>query len=317
MPFAEIGDLELEGRLGVKSGIRLPRRVDFIVTRRKKSMRVIRKLNLKAGLVVFLAASPFAVAQKYSYAEVEKKLAEKYSLTVVNAENGVVTQGVTLKLKKDGLVAGSAAPWCVDDYRDGRIGLGGNIMQKANCARLAGQGLGGAATRRFAPGEVLYVTKIEVKENIAFSLISDPINNVFYRAELRFQLPKGTTPDAAQASQWIDEVFSSAAPAAPATAAPAQSAAPANTPAANSAPAPIPPPPPPPQDAALPPIAPPPPPPDAPAAAPQTLKPGMTIDQVVAVLGQPLRIASLGKKQIYSYQNLKVTFVDGKATDIQ
>jgi hypothetical protein len=74
------------------------------------------------------------------------------------------------------------------------------------------------------------------------------------------------------------------------------------------------------------PIAPPPPPPDAQvqpggpagtAGAPKTLGLGMTIDQVIAVLGQPLRIASVGTKQIYSYQSLKVTFVDGKATDIQ
>jgi hypothetical protein len=43
----------------------------------------------------------------------------------------------------------------------------------------------------------------------------------------------------------------------------------------------------------------------------------MTIDQVVAILGQPLRVASVGTKQIYSYQGLKVTFVDGKTTDIQ
>jgi hypothetical protein len=38
----------------------------------------------------------------------------------------------------------------------------------------------------------------------------------------------------------------------------------------------------------------------------------MTIDQVVAVLGQPARIANLGSKKIYMYPSQKVTFVDGK-----
>ena len=60
-----------------------------------------------------------------------------------------------------------------------------------------------------------------------------------------------------------------------------------------------------------------PPPPDAPAAPPQTLGLGMTVDQVVAILGQPQRMATVGTKQIYSYKDLKVTFVAGKVTDIQ
>jgi outer membrane protein assembly factor BamE (lipoprotein component of BamABCDE complex) len=44
---------------------------------------------------------------------------------------------------------------------------------------------------------------------------------------------------------------------------------------------------------------------------------GQTKDQVVAAMGQPVRIADLGKKQIYYYKDLKITFVDGKVTDVQ
>jgi len=40
----------------------------------------------------------------------------------------------------------------------------------------------------------------------------------------------------------------------------------------------------------------------------------MTIDQVVALLGQPQKIADLGSKKIYVYPNQKVTFIDGKVT---
>jgi hypothetical protein len=84
-------------------------------------------------------------------------------------------------------------------------------------------------------------------------------------------------------------------------AAPAAPAAP--PPAAEAAPAPIPPPPPPP---------------DAPVAPPAELKIGQTKDEVVANFGQPEKIVKLGTKEIYYYKELgKVTFVNGKVTDVQ
>jgi hypothetical protein len=46
-------------------------------------------------------------------------------------------------------------------------------------------------------------------------------------------------------------------------------------------------------------------------SSPPSIAPGMTIDQVVAVLGEPEKIADLGAKQIYVYKTLRVTFVDG------
>lgn len=265
-------------------------------------MRATPKLNLLAAVAVLLSANPPAAAEKYSYVDIQKKLEGKYPLTVINAEGGVVSQGITLQLKKSGLVAGSSTS-CINEYKDGKIGLGGNLLQKAACARLAGESAGGA-TRGFVTGEKLYVTRIEVKDSVAFSLISDPISDVTYKAELRLQFPKGTSPDVAQADQLISEVFSIAAPE-------------ASAPAAAAAPAPQQAPVPPPQDPAFAPIAPPAPPPDAPATPPPTVGLGMTIDQVVAILGQPERVANVGTKQIYSYNNLKVTFVSGKVTDIQ
>ena len=53
------------------------------------------------------------------------------------------------------------------------------------------------------------------------------------------------------------------------------------------------------------------------AAAPASIQLGQTVDQVVAILGQPERIANLGSKQIYAYKDLKVTFIDGKVSDVQ
>lgn len=55
----------------------------------------------------------------------------------------------------------------------------------------------------------------------------------------------------------------------------------------------------------------------APAAPPATVSLGQTTDQVTSILGQPKTILDLGAKKIYVYQDLKVTFNDGKVTDIE
>jgi len=61
-------------------------------------------------------------------------------------------------------------------------------------------------------------------------------------------------------------------------------------------------------------------PPVQPAAAqpaPVRIALGQTIDQVTAALGLPEQIADLGPKQIYRYKDLKITFVNGKVSDVQ
>jgi hypothetical protein len=48
-----------------------------------------------------------------------------------------------------------------------------------------------------------------------------------------------------------------------------------------------------------------------------TLSVGQSPDEVKAILGNPANIVSLGTKQIYVYKDVKVTFNNGKVTDIQ
>ena len=55
----------------------------------------------------------------------------------------------------------------------------------------------------------------------------------------------------------------------------------------------------------------------APAAEPVSIDVGQTIDQVGAALGTPLKIVDLGAKKIYVYKDMKVTFKDGKVSDVQ
>jgi hypothetical protein len=81
--------------------------------------------------------------------------------------------------------------------------------------------------------------------------------------------------------------------------------------------------------APLPEIAPPPPPadapPPAPASAPQstpntpppTISIGQTMDQVTTGFGQPLKVANLGGKTIFYYKDMKVTFTNGKVSDVE
>jgi hypothetical protein len=44
---------------------------------------------------------------------------------------------------------------------------------------------------------------------------------------------------------------------------------------------------------------------------------GQTPDQVKAALGQPDKMINLGAKQIWVYKDIKVTFLNGKVSDVQ
>ena len=50
---------------------------------------------------------------------------------------------------------------------------------------------------------------------------------------------------------------------------------------------------------------------------PPSITLGMTIDQVVGLMGQPQAAADLGQKKIYTYGSMKVIFMDGKVSDVQ
>ena len=54
-----------------------------------------------------------------------------------------------------------------------------------------------------------------------------------------------------------------------------------------------------------------------PPPEPQQIEKGQTPDQVKAAIGTPDKIVNLGTKQIYVYKDIKVTFVNGKVSDVQ
>ncbi len=52
-------------------------------------------------------------------------------------------------------------------------------------------------------------------------------------------------------------------------------------------------------------------------AEPASIEKDMTPDQVTNALGKPEKIVKLGAKQIYYYKDMKVTFLNGKVSDVQ
>jgi hypothetical protein len=52
-------------------------------------------------------------------------------------------------------------------------------------------------------------------------------------------------------------------------------------------------------------------------AEPQSIEKGMTPEQVEAALGKPQKKVTIGTKQLYIYQDMKVTFINGKVSDVQ
>jgi hypothetical protein len=177
--------------------------------------------------------------------------------------------------------------------------------------------------KTFLAGRKMWVTNIDISnKGVVFDLFTDAIANVRYRGAVTFPFAKNTIPPADEVDSMVGEVFGvvpqpPAEQTAPAASAPAPAAEPAPAPpAADQAPPPIAPPPPPAAEEAPPPIPPPPPPPAE--EAPKTVKLGMTADEVIGIMGQPVTKADRGAKGlILIYKDVKITLVNGKVTDIQ
>ena len=253
---------------------------------------------------------------------IQEKLVSQIKLTKAAADHSdVVTAGDIVVLHKDGLMmCSSASTYAFSNaYINGVLAANlNNRVKDAAKSLLRGHlpfGGGGSAAdaanngcteRKFVAGEKFWVTGITLqKDGIVVSTFSDPYNDVRYYGEIKFPFPKGPVPAVDAFSKTVAEVI---------TVEPtddkgkgnqndqaSQQAQPA-TPAAPASSAPM-------QD-----IAPPPPPTDAP---PPTIAIGQTKDQVAAAFGQPLRVAKLGAKEIFYYKDMKVTFSNGKVSNVE
>jgi len=271
-------------------------------------MRLIRNAFIKSASILFTAALGASVATAQNSA-VADQLRTQYKLVKLALDaNGptVVDPGTVLVIQKGGIlgVAPISVVTCPARYQDGELHAPGGF-----CAAMVKQ-----SSRFFQNAEKVYPAKIDLnikKEQISFHIVAcDSCNGVdpptFFKSEVVFQFGKGflETATPAQVIDTISQVLV------------ADSGAPQQPPAASQVAAPSvnPAPPTPLVDAPPAAIPPPPPPPDQP---PPTIEIGQTVDQVVAMLGQPQKVAKVGAKQIYFFKDLKVTFTSGKVSDIE
>lgn len=291
-------------------------------------MYVSRIFNTLSVLV--LATAGLGNAQDSSRSAIQTKLETEFPPTKATADKtDIVTAGAVLVLKKDNLqmVDASSSNPCQNTYKDGKISQ--SLVSRLTCAKkVPGIASSGPASRTFVAGEKLWATRIDVRDKeVVFELLTDPFGETRYKAMLAFPFGKGGLPSVDRVVGEVAEVFkvqpaeSDKGQDAGGQQQPQQPQQPAPPPrrsapvaAPPTQPEPIAPPPPPPADKPEP-IAPPPP--VTEDAPPKTIALGQTTDQVVAIYGKPERTAKIGEKEIYSYKDLKITFVKGKVTDVQ
>jgi hypothetical protein len=248
-----------------------------------------------ALLLAVAAPSMYCQGQK---AELQKSLSSQFALTQPTQDKSdIATAGAVLVLHKNNLlmyaISNPIPPQST--YKKGKItrnAFGKGFLSDLGNSMATPGASAAIVQRTFVNGEKFWVTNLDVRDDgVIFRFFSDPINDVRYFGELKFPFPKGQTPPADELMNTIAEVLT---------------VEPSDSPVAGAATPETPPPP----------IPPPPPPPDTPPPPPKTVALGQTKDQVVATFGQPKKAAAVGAKEIYYYPDMKVTFVNGKVTDV-
>jgi hypothetical protein len=263
----------------------------------------------RLGVLCFAAAAAFLCielgAQAGDAAAIQQQLNAQFRLTTTTADRtDIVTAGDVVTIHQRNLVmfAGTAVP-------AGNNYMAGNNHAAHEKERKGGiwQGFGtilietnpNTVQREFVPEEKCWVTGISVqKDGVTFSLFSDPYNGIRYYGDLKVLFPiKKVVPPVDSFMQTIAEVLTvdsqneQPEPAQPGRKRPAIG-----------------------DVVQVPGIAPPPPPADTP---PPSIELGQTEDQVTAAFGQPAKIVRLGVKEIYFYKDMKVTFTDGKVSNVE
>jgi hypothetical protein len=261
------------------------------------------KLSSALAAALFLVASSFAalIARSQDAPSLADQLKSQYKLAKVGVDSSgwsITQPGTVLVIQKGGILGVPLANPTIATatFKDGEL-------HGPNAFTIA---IVGKVTRQLAIGEKIYIAKIDVQlknDKIGFFLIEcDACNNVqepsSYKAMLVFQFPKGYL-DKADSGQVLDVINQVLAPDADAGSSDQQQAPQQQAPQQQESP----------QATASVDTVPPP--------AMATIQLGETIDQVKAALGQPEKIVDLGKKQIYVYKDLKITFLDGKVFDVQ
>jgi hypothetical protein len=246
------------------------------------------------------------------------QLQATYPLTIMDATGYKVSKpGTTFEIQLDGIQANPMnSPPFQNTFEDGQVVAGGHSLLSKGLPGGFRKSPFAAPPRTLAAKEKAYLVNMEAKNDaVIFTLQTcgtcdpaavDPSHKPFV-ASISFKFIKGflATTNLKQLKDAISVLLLVPDAAATDTAQTPPAAQQQQTQAA-------PPPPPDPPAQKFDAIAPPPPPP----AAPVNLAIGLTIDQVVAQLGQPINTVVEGDKKIYLYKEWKVTFMKGKISDV-
>jgi hypothetical protein len=252
---------------------------------------------------IALVLSTILTAQEDAKGLLLKKLNEQFAPTKFTANKGdIVTAGVVVALKEDGLLVYTVtvpmAPISVP--KKGKLTQGFGDMLGVGMVDGTGRpgGIASVPTKKLVAGEKVWVRAIELaKDSIMVQVETDPYDDGRYFGTIKFLISKGAVPTPDDGVKMISEVLDVQ---------PAQDQAAASGPTPAPAPAAAP--------APMQAIVPPPPPTDAP---PPTIAIGQSEDQVTASFGQPIKVAKLGAKKIYYFKDMKVTFLEGKVSNVE
>jgi hypothetical protein len=252
--------------------------------------------RLCVGIIALAMILPAALAPGQAVS-LQEQLIAQYQVAKVKADSsgyGVVDPGTLLTIQKNGVLA---VPWramtmCPAKYQDNAF-----HPSVGFCAGMLKD-----VSRYFQIGEKVYPTKIDVNVNkakVSFTVVAcdscsgtNPVTSM--KGEVVFQFAKGYLEKAAvgDVEDAIGKVFLISED--------TQQNDNGNQGNGSGQQAPQ-------QQEAQP----------QQQSEPATVQLGMTTDQVQSILGKPQKIFNVGAKQIYVYQDVKVTFQNGKVADVQ
>src|SRR5579862_111019 len=282
-----------------------------------------KKIQHLLSIFTVAAAATFMLPPAGAQApSLQEQLAAQYKLVKMGSDTSgysVVDKGTLLAIQKGGILGVPYSDQSIlsTKYENGTVHSPNSVLTKGIGFGMKRFGKE-QTTHLFASGDKVYPSKIEVnlsKDTVTIGIVAcDTCNKTdpptYNKANVVFQFPKGTlaSASAGQVEDTIGQLLAisnddqgggeqqgadqgaqqPAADQGSQQAAQPQGAAPAQ-PAAQ----------------------------DQPAAEPASIEKGQTPDQVQAALGKPDKIVNLGSKQIYVYKDLKVTFLNGKVSDVQ
>jgi hypothetical protein len=253
-----------------------------------------------AGVIVTVVMTRCAGAQSVT---LQEQLIAQYKLVKMGSDSGgvaVVEPGTLLAIQKGGVLS---VPWkamalCPAKFQDNSLHPSAGF-----CAAMVK-----SVSKYFQSGDKVYPTKIDVsldKAKISFTVVAcDSCNGVnpptSMKGEVVFQFPKGYLEKAAagDVEDTIGKVFSISNDDQQSqdggdAGQQQQSGQQSRNQQQQSG-----------QQ-------------EQSQSEPQTIQMGMTTDQVQASLGKPEKVFNVGAKQIFVYRDVKVTFLNGKVSDVQ